>query len=75
MRKVNFDEYFRLNRPRALRTALQIRAKRESRPAFRRPMSKEASEDMIRFNRRRWEFWIERGWLTKIGERRYRLEL
>ena len=75
MRRINFDEYFERNHPKALRIALQIREGRERRPAFRRPLSREDSENMIRFNRRRWKFWIEKGWLIEIGERRYRLKI
>lgn len=75
MRKVNFDEYFERNRAKALRIALQIREKRERRPAFRRPLRGQDSENMIRFNRNRWKFWCDRGWLVELGERRFRLKI
>ena len=73
MRRVKLDEYLRRKADRAWEVALEIRNGRKTRPPARRPVDRESSENMCRFNRERWRLWLEKGWLVKLGERRYRL--
>ena len=73
MRRMSLDEYLSCKRGRAWEVALRIRNERRNRPPARRPVDRESSENMCRFNRERWRLWLERGWLVKLGERRYRL--